>query len=77
LTAYKSCKKRSGLEQDPPLSLTNLLSGSYSADIHTFIRKLKEFLKVIQTDDRPNADLLAIINSYAFSLTLYNKFEET
>jgi Retinoblastoma-associated protein B domain/Retinoblastoma-associated protein A domain/Domain of unknown function (DUF3452) len=76
LAAYKSSKKRSGTDNDTPLTLFNLLSGPSSADIHTFIRKLKEFLKVVQIDERVNSDLQAVINSYAFSLTLYNKFDE-
>lgn len=76
LAASKMSKKRNITESDSPLSLINLLSGPQPADIHTFIRKLKEFLKVIQIDDRANSDIQAIVNAYAFALTLYNKFEE-
>ena len=76
LVAYKATKKRGPNDNNLPVSLVSLLSGSNHSDIHTFIRKLKEFTKVVQIDDRANPDIQSIINSYAFSLTLYNKFEE-
>ena len=76
LTAYKISKKRVNYENEAPLSLVSLLSGPHPTDIHTFVRKLKEFIKIIQIDDRASPDIHSIINSYAFSLTLYNKFED-
>lgn len=75
LIAYKTSKRRTMIENEEPLSLSSLLLGPQPADTHTFIRKLKEFLKVVQIDERVNSDFQALINSYAFSLTLFNKFE--
>jgi hypothetical protein len=76
LTAYKIMKKRSNNDSESPLSLVSLLSGPHQTDIHSFIRKLKEFIKFVPMDERASPDINSIINSYAFSLTLYNKFED-
>lgn len=44
--------------------------------VHEFMLKLKDFINVVSLDPRVKADLQSIISSYAFALTLYNKYEE-
>lgn len=79
LAACKSSYTRSGgetIHRPVTISIAALLSGSSAPDLHSFILKLKEFSKVIQLEDQPAGEIQRIINNFAFSLTLYNKFEE-
>jgi hypothetical protein len=44
--------------------------------LHDFMVKLKEFISLIALDSRVKSDMQSILASYAFSLTLFSKFEE-
>lgn len=44
--------------------------------LHDFMVKLKDFISIIALDSRVKSDMQSILSNYAFSLTLFNKFEE-
>lgn len=56
------------------ISLSSILKDLPS--LHDYMVKLKDFITVIPLDSRIKADMQSIISNYAFSLTLFNKFEE-
>ena len=56
------------------ITLSSLLKELTS--VHEFMYKLKDFISVIVLDTRVKSDMQSILANYAFSLTLYNKFEE-
>lgn len=61
-------------ENQSVVTLSGLLKELPSLD--TFMMKLKEFINIIQLDSRITADIQSIVSNYAFSLTLYKKYEE-
>lgn len=66
----------SKVQQRGGTSLNKLLSGPGSPDLQSVILKLKDFLKVVNVEDPALSELERIINSFAFSLTFFTKFEE-
>ena len=66
---------RNSRSETRPLSISALLRDPSGPDLHTFILKLKEFSR-LSLEDNVNAELQRIINNFAFSLTLFNKYEE-
>jgi hypothetical protein len=66
----------SKVHQKGGTSLNKLLSGGGAPDLHSMILKLKEFLSVVNIEDPAQSELGRIVNSFAFSLTFFTKFEE-
>jgi transcription initiation factor TFIIIB Brf1 subunit/transcription initiation factor TFIIB len=63
-------------ERVSPIYLSQLLAGRNSADLHSFILRLKDFQKLVQIDEPGYTEIQNIINNFAFSLTLFNKYLE-
>ena len=56
------------------LSLSSILKELSS--LNDFMVKLKDFITTITIEPRIKSEIQSIITSYAFSLTLYNKYDE-
>lgn len=61
-------------ESSSLISLSTILRDLPS--LHEFMVKLKDFISLIALDCRVKSDMQSILSNYAFSLTLFNKFEE-
>jgi hypothetical protein len=66
----------SKVQQRGGTCLNKLLSGSGAPDLQGVVLTLKEFLKVVDVEEPAHSELERIINSFAFSLTFFTKFEE-
>ena len=66
--------KYAGNDNVTVINLSNILKDL--PNFHEFMVKFKDFLVNINVDLRVKSDMQSIISSYAFSLTLYNKYEE-
>ena len=66
--------KHTGVDTTSLITLSSILKEIPSLQI--FMVKLKEFVTSTALDARIKSDIQSIISSYAFSITLYNKYEE-
>lgn len=74
-TSYGSFSSEESIKQTP-ISLNALLTGASIEETHAFIVMLKDFNKTVNLDEQPKSEMQRIINNFAFSLTIYNKFKE-
>ena len=66
--------RQTGVDNTNLITLSSIIKEVPS--VHDFMMKLKEFIMSTTLDSRIKSDIQSIISSYAFSITLYNKYQE-